>query len=684
MDSHPTVFSFLKASLLQRPLACCAIALLAGTLAGACFPFPFEWLIATLAILLLTLLHPKGKWGKCGLLLLFATLSASHAANVQSRIHTERVLLAHHREEKKILTVETTIGDDVRMVCPLSTSPYLTFTGKDTTFLDHTPWENTTLSLNLYTSDDHINPLPKRGERWRFAFHPYNLRNPSRVKGRTTLNVATPLAEENATTTLSYFLGTLRAAFARHLTYGLSSAQSSDPETLRKRYRHIAEARRDEQQFLVTKREKGESLDLTLTVDPESYRIVHPKNAPAYCIFDAYAPRVEDVRPIHYVSLRVHYRDPEGNFPRPNERWRLTLTFNRAKSRTPKRMTARTTAATSQRLATAQENPFPVIPEKRPEETDPSNEPFDPSLPLKSILLGAHYKLPYDLAQRFADVGIIHIFAISGLHVGILIGFLFFFLRYTFIPKRWLHLLLIPILIGYLLLTEAPPSATRATLMALILIGAVLFRRRFDAATTLMCAALFAIVNPLWLFNVGALLSFCVMGGILLFIHPFTHVFAKCLRAAPTFEEPHPIHFTCLKRYRYRLAQLLALTFSAWLSALPLCLHFFGRLSLIGLLLNLFIPFLAVIIVWSATISALIGFILPWGSALLNRLSATLLIGINDLSEIVSNWPYASIEFSAHLHGSITILLELLLLIWGLKLQVWIREENKTLYYDHS
>ncbi len=648
----------------HRPMVGWALGILAGIYSGLLFPFALTWLVFATVTLFIAWLKPLRR--QTILLLLSAMgIAAWHAADVQCRLSDERARIDVYRSTSTPMIVETTIGDDARLVTPQKGQPYLAFTGKDVTFDDHTAWVNTALNVRFYFPQGE--QPPQRGERWKFPLHLYHLRGEHKVSGRANYNEATHLVEQDTIGSISYMLGSLREAFARNLSYTFQTAStpsSSQSPT------------QDALQRLVHARNTQSPLRITLTVDPDHYQIKQPKRGAPYCSFEAFAACFEDQVPLPSLTLTIQYRNPEGVFPQPNERWQMEVVFNKGSSPHPKRMTARTTAQQSQRLMLAEANPHRKSinePPPQPALTD-GDRPFNPTLPLKSILLGGHYKLPYDTYQCYAAVGIIHVFAISGLHVGILVSLIFFLLRWCTISLSKRFFILLPLLLCYLLLTGAPPSATRASIMALIYCFAMTPYRRFDSLTALLITAVIAALNPLWVIHIGALLSFCVMGGILLFFQPLTLTFARLFHAEPSLEDPHPINFKTFKRCRYHFAQICALTLAAWIAALPLCIHFFGRLSFIGLLLNLVVPTLTIVIVWCAALSALLGFIHPLFSMILNTFNGFLLTQIDALARWAFEIPYAFLDFDLQPHWFITLFFEISLILLGLFFRLKMRE----------
>ncbi len=132
-----------------------------------------------------------------------------------------------------------------------------------------------------------------------------------------------------------------------------------------------------------------------------------------------------------------------------------------------------------------------------------------------AMLLGDKSGLDSEEYERFSAVGVSHLFAVSGLHVSVLAGALYFALR---IDRPWLRFfLLAAFLVFYALLTALSPSVLRASVM--LLCGALAFplRRRRDGPSALAAAFILVLLyRPAALLQIGFQLSFSAVYGILL------------------------------------------------------------------------------------------------------------------------------------------------------------------------
>ncbi len=199
----------------------------------------------------------------------------------------------------------------------------------------------------------------------------------------------------------------------------------------------------------------------------------------------------------------------------------------------------------------------------------------------RSLVLGEGTILPDDLRKLLARSGISHLFAISGLHLGMiaLLGYIVLRSLYRRVPRllawqppqRVIPLLLLPLLLGYLLLTGGAVSTQRA--LALAVCGALFIFWRYHVHPLQLLASLAFIsllINPLLLWQAGWQLSFSGAAGILL----WQPLWQRCGIRRPR-----------ILRY---LLQLLLVTSAASLATLPFVLLNFHILTPAGIVANLF------------------------------------------------------------------------------------------------
>jgi competence protein ComEC len=137
---------------------------------------------------------------------------------------------------------------------------------------------------------------------------------------------------------------------------------------------------------------------------------------------------------------------------------------------------------------------------------------------LKGIILGNSDYIDDQVLDNIRRLGIAHVVAVSGLHVGIILasfGFIFALLK---IRRR--HSIVIGLLLIWLYgaMIGFPVSVTRALIMCSFVYTGILFHRRYDFFYSIMLSALFMLMHrPLWLFDIAFQLSFTAVVAVAYF-----------------------------------------------------------------------------------------------------------------------------------------------------------------------
>ncbi len=626
---------------LHRPATGWALAIILGITLGVLHGHGAAWLtVGTGAVVLSWFLWRVVRPTLlCLAALAFAAWygALTHSANTLSE---ERLTVARLSGEP--IALEATVANNCFTIPRKKAAPYGSFALEEATFADGEKLSGWKLHGFYYDADG---PLPKMGERWLFY---------ARIRSSVWYN--------NLQCTL----------------YGAPDPatlpQKVDPPTGEtpplegdKLLAHLTEMGACEEPLFLT---------VTFEKEPE---IVSRKRGGNYVRATFSQAWLEDGTPIAHPKMTLYLYDSSEHFPRAGETWRLPVTLRKrfsAKALAFSCKVDRIPIPPSRHLVAKDAHDklryrFAHLRNRLAEHLALGVHP-DEALLTQTMTLGVRKRLPREEMQRYADAGIIHIFSISGLHVGILAGILFWFLAWVGLRLRTRVLVVLPTLLGYLLLTGIPPSAARACCMAILYCAAPFFMRKADAPSALLITAVGALIyEPNWVSNVGALLSFTVMGGILLYMSPIAYfvnlLFHSRLRRTAIGEVrlEMPWHF----RARRALATLIGMTLAAWAVSVPLTLYFFGRFSVIGTLLNLFIPFLTLFIVWFACASALSGFFLPALSILLNRANALILDLIERICDLSLLTPWAVYETLSRPPLTLILLAEGLLLWGGLYLR---------------
>lgn len=212
-----------------------------------------------------------------------------------------------------------------------------------------------------------------------------------------------------------------------------------------------------------------------------------------------------------------------------------------------------------------------------------------------AVLLGRRTADSREAAEPFSDLGLAHLFSVSGLHVGILLGMIL-------LPGRWLALppsaRLLPLALTlplYVVLTGMPGSVLRAAGLGWLAAGAVAAGRRSDALHLVGCLFwLGSLWDPWQNLDTGLRLSYLAAGGILALSSGAER--SGLLGGGP------------LKW----IAAGVSVSLAAQWFTLPVVACSFGRISLLSPLANLIAVPLFGVALWLVVLALVAGAACPW------------------------------------------------------------------------
>lgn len=218
-----------------------------------------------------------------------------------------------------------------------------------------------------------------------------------------------------------------------------------------------------------------------------------------------------------------------------------------------------------------------------------------------ALLLGETDGIDYETDTALKISGIRHVIAVSGLHVTILFSLVFVLTG----NRKWITAILgIPVLFLFAAVAGFSPSITRACMMHTLMIVAMLLNKEYDPLTALSFAVVCMIsINPFVIANVSLQLSVACMLGIILFSDKIKNFLMDKKRLGQ------------FKGRAKKLAGLFSTSISVSLSSMilttPLCVLYFGMVSLIGPLTNLLTLWIISFIFYGIMLVCVIGAFLP-------------------------------------------------------------------------
>ena len=258
-----------------------------------------------------------------------------------------------------------------------------------------------------------------------------------------------------------------------------------------------------------------------------------------------------------------------------------------------------------------------------------------------SLLFGDKQNNDDQIMQVFKLSGVMHIFSVSGLHVGLIVAILFFILSKMPINKYLKFAITAMFLLVYCLLCSFSAPVFRATIMCLVVLFAKLFYKKPDSVNSFSVAGIILLIlNPLTLFNGGFQMSFIAVFGIIFFSGLFKKINVK-------------------NKLLKQIILFVGVSISTTLAMLPILAKFYGFLATWSLLSNLITLPLFSIFYPVLFVANLIVLIMPFMSFLyiipkafldvliyLNQLVLALpygVIKIKDMGLVASIFYYAAI-----------------------------------------
>lgn len=229
----------------------------------------------------------------------------------------------------------------------------------------------------------------------------------------------------------------------------------------------------------------------------------------------------------------------------------------------------------------------------------------------EALLIGYKEDLDKDVVQAYSNTGVVHIIAISGMHLGLIyVVLVWLFSHLPLVKKSKIAraVLVLSSLWLFSLITGGSASVLRSAVMfTCIVIGKDFFKQASIYNSLAASAFLLLCYNPFLLWDVGFQLSYCAVVGIVWLQKPIENLYYSKHRAL-----------------RY-LWEMCSITLAAQVLTLPVCIYYFHQIPTLFLFTNiicvplstviLFAEILLVIISPFSMIAALVGkiiYVLTW------------------------------------------------------------------------
>lgn len=242
---------------------------------------------------------------------------------------------------------------------------------------------------------------------------------------------------------------------------------------------------------------------------------------------------------------------------------------------------------------------------------------------MNALLFGDRQQMTFEVEEQYQQFGLVHLLAISGSHIVLLMVIVYFVLLRSGVTKEMATVFLIVCIPVYMIIAGASPSVIRASITGVLLLGAFICSVRLSSLDALSITAICMLIyDPYLVFNIG-------------FQFSFVGSFALILSA--------PI---LLRRSNGVIRNAIYISIISQLVSTPILLYHFGYFSPYSIFLNfIYVPFLSIIVLPCSSIILVFIPIIPFlAKGLANVLSVGLIIS-NNLLSYCESLPFTRLVF---------------------------------------
>lgn len=261
---------------------------------------------------------------------------------------------------------------------------------------------------------------------------------------------------------------------------------------------------------------------------------------------------------------------------------------------------------------------------------------------LKGLVVGERSEIDAMTRSAFVNAGVMHVLAVSGLHVGIVVFMLLIFFQVLRIPEKISFSLICCCLVYYVFLTGSSPSVSRSAIMAIIFLGGRILERKRNIYNTLAtCALVLLMVDARQLFQAGFQLSFAAVFSII-FFYPKIYNLKNVL--------PENLGKNKLIIGAFAIASI---SVAASLGTLPFSAAYFGKISFIGIIANIVIVPVSNLVLGLGMVAVACSYFSAWVASAYAASTVVLTNGFLWSVKFFGTLPYAAIEIHLSLILSI-------------------------------
>lgn len=207
---------------------------------------------------------------------------------------------------------------------------------------------------------------------------------------------------------------------------------------------------------------------------------------------------------------------------------------------------------------------------------------------LSNLIFGKCSLINKNLKNIYVKTNLTHILAISGLHLCLIVFILLLFLNRLIMNKKIMYSIILLILWFYGFIISMPSSILRSLIMFTCFIINMFLDRNCPKYSFLSNSLIFSLIlNPLWIYSLGFLLSYLSTFGIL-----FSYNFIYRLLSIKTFQSKTFVTKLMLflsKKINTCIISQISLSLSVTIFTAPILLYFFHQINLVSIFTNIII-----------------------------------------------------------------------------------------------
>ena len=278
----------------------------------------------------------------------------------------------------------------------------------------------------------------------------------------------------------------------------------------------------------------------------------------------------------------------------------------------------------------------------------------------EALLIGYTNDLDKDLVQAYSNTGVVHIIAISGMHLALIyVMLVWVFARVPLINRSKLLkvILILSCLWLFSLLTGGAASVLRSAVMFTFISIGKNFVRQSSIYNSLAASAFVLLCyNPYYLWDVGFQLSYLALIGIIAFQKPIRNlIYVK-------------------NKFLLMVWELASVSIAAQILTFPICIYYFHQFPLLFLLANIIVVPLSSIILYVEIFLLAFSWI-PFLASWIGKLTSSLVWVMNWIIKRINNISFAVWDMIPATIFSTLLLYAIVLGICG-----WLLNKSKQLF----